>query len=74
MSPAKPGGGRARKGRGKSQDKIEVPAAPLKSVVCRTCGRRIRIPDGWTVGPAVRRHYWAKHRDVMLPPKKKGRA
>ena len=41
--------------------------APLKSVRCRTCGSRIRIPDGWTPGPAVRKHYWAKHRDVMLP-------
>lgn len=40
---------------------------PAKSVRCRTCGTRIRIPDGWSAGPAVRKHYWAKHRDVMLP-------
>lgn len=32
---------------------------------CHTCGRAIRVPEGWSVGPAVRRHYWAKHRDKM---------
>ena len=36
-----------------------------KTALCHTCGSRIRIPDGWTVGPAVRRHYWAKHRSTM---------
>jgi hypothetical protein len=36
-----------------------------KSPRCRTCGKTIRIPEGWSVGPAVRRHYWAKHREVM---------
>jgi hypothetical protein len=40
-----------------------------KSVTCRKCGKRIRIPDGWTVGPAVRRHYWRRHREVMQPGK-----
>ena len=45
----------------------------IKSVKCRTCGSRIRIPDGWTPGPAVRKHYWAKHRDVMLPNRKGSR-
>jgi hypothetical protein len=38
-----------------------------KSPRCKTCGKAIRVPQGWTAGPAVRRHYWAKHRDVMLP-------
>ena len=38
-----------------------------KSPKCKTCGQTIRIPKGWSVGPAVRRHYWAKHRDVMQP-------
>ena len=42
------------------------PAKP-KSPKCKTCGKTIRIPAGWTVGPAVRRHYWRYHRDVMLP-------
>lgn len=51
MPPAKPAKGRA----------------PKPKATCRTCGKRIRIPDGWTTGPAVRRHYWAKHRDVMQP-------
>lgn len=33
---------------------------------CKTCGKKIRIPEGWTVGPAVRHHYWTKHRERML--------
>ena len=41
-------------------------SAKPKSPRCNTCGVRIRIPEGWSAGPAVRRHYWAKHRDVML--------
>ncbi|MEO7802995.1 MAG: hypothetical protein ABIS18_00655 [Actinomycetota bacterium] len=32
---------------------------------CSTCGKTIRIPKGWSIGPAVRRHYWAKHRERM---------
>jgi hypothetical protein len=36
-----------------------------RSPRCKTCGKAIRVPQGWSVGPAVRRHYWAKHRDVM---------
>ena len=32
---------------------------------CTTCGKTIRIPEGWSVGPAVRRHYWAKHPQRM---------
>ena len=42
-------------------------ATKQKRPRCRTCGKPIHIPQGWSVGPAVRRHYWAKHRDVMLP-------
>jgi len=45
-------------------------AKPVKknaSPRCHTCGKKIRIPEGWTALPAVRRHYWAKHRDVMRP-------
>jgi hypothetical protein len=34
---------------------------------CKVCEKPIHIPAGWSVGPAVRRHYWAKHRDVMQP-------
>ena len=33
---------------------------------CRTCGAEIEIPEGWSVGAAARRHYWAKHPDRML--------
>ena len=40
---------------------------PKKSWHCKLCDRAIRLPDGWTRGPAVRRHYWAKHREVMQP-------
>ncbi|HEX3328056.1 MAG TPA: hypothetical protein VHV50_13775 [Actinomycetota bacterium] len=36
-----------------------------KSPRCRTCGKSIRVPQGWGIGPAVRRHYWAKHPEVM---------
>jgi len=32
---------------------------------CKTCGKAIRVPKGWSVGPAVRRHYWAKHPERM---------
>jgi hypothetical protein len=38
-----------------------------KAPRCNTCGAVIRVPDGWSLPPAVRRHYWAKHRDVMQP-------
>ena len=33
---------------------------------CRTCGAEIEIPEGWSVGAAARRHYWAEHPDRML--------
>ncbi|MDP9066944.1 MAG: hypothetical protein M3N53_01170 [Actinomycetota bacterium] len=39
--------------------------APKPKATCRTCGKRITIPEGWTAGSASRRHYWAKHREVM---------
>lgn len=32
---------------------------------CKICDKPIHVPTGWTRGPAVRRHYWAKHREVM---------
>jgi hypothetical protein len=50
---------------------------------CRTCGATIEVPEGWSVGPAVRRHYWEAHPERMqktradkqaekaLPPKGK---
>ena len=34
--------------------------------ICRTCGAEIEIPEGWSVGAAARRHYWAEHPDRML--------
>ncbi|MGH2813317.1 MAG: hypothetical protein ACRDI1_11495 [Actinomycetota bacterium] len=51
---------------------------------CKTCGVTIRVPRGWGRGPAVRKHYWAKHPERMqgeqadrraeraLPTRKKG--
>lgn len=51
-----------------------MPSAPshrrraLKSPRCHTCDRTIHVPSGWSKGAAVRRHYWAKHRDVMEKP------
>ena len=41
-------------------------AKKRKTPRCRTCGAAIRVPEGWGVGSASRRHYWLKHRDVML--------
>ena len=38
-----------------------------KSPRCKTCGSVIRVPDGWSNLPAIRRHYWRKHREVMQP-------
>ena len=35
------------------------------SPTCRTCGAEIQIPEGWSVGPAVRRHYWEVHPERM---------
>ena len=40
--------------------------AKKRSPRCKLCGGTIRVPQGWTVGPAVRRHYWSKHRDHMM--------
>lgn len=82
MPPAKPAkkrgpkpGSQAKpkaKAKGKSATaKAPKKPGPRKNASCHTCGARIRIPEGWTVGPAVRRHYWAKHRDVMQPDAKK---
>ena len=53
---------KASKGNGKRKAKA---ASKPKSPRCKTCNQTIRVPKGWTPGPAVRRHYWAKHRDVM---------
>lgn len=58
MPPAKPARKRARD------------AGPKRTAQCHTCNKRIRIPEGWSIGPAVRRHYWAKHRDVMQADRK----
>lgn len=77
MPPAEPakkaspkkGGAKKNGSRKKSAAKL----ATKKNARCHTCGARIRIPDGWTVGPAVRRHYWAKHRTVMQPGSKTDR-
>jgi len=38
---------------------------PKRSFLCRTCGKKVRIPQGWSSGAASRRHYWAKHPEVM---------
>ena len=41
--------------------------AKKKRPMCHTCGKRIHVPEGWSTGPAVRRHYWKHHRDAMQP-------
>jgi len=32
---------------------------------CKTCGAEIIVPEGWSVGPAVRKHYWEQHPQRM---------
>jgi hypothetical protein len=44
--------------------------AVRKNPRCKTCGKVIRLPRGWSVGPAVRRHYWSEHREIMQPARK----
>ena len=33
---------------------------------CKMCRTGIEVPEGWSVGAAVRCHYWAEHPDRML--------
>ena len=40
---------------------------PASTFWCSRCERKIRMPKGWSIGAGTRRHYWSKHRDVMLP-------
>ena len=54
---------RSKKGsqsKSKKQPKRKLPR-------CKACDKPIRIPKGWSTGAGVRRHYWSKHREVMLP-------
>ncbi len=44
--------------------KKQVPAKK-RSPRCKNCDTAIRVPKGWSHGAAVRRHYWAKHPEVM---------
>ena len=43
----------------------------VRSFYCKECGRRVRLPKDWSILPAVRKHYWAKHREVMQPDRPK---
>jgi hypothetical protein len=52
------------------QKKKASQAKKRRSPRCNQCGKVIRIPAGWSVGPAVRRHYWREHREVMLSKEK----
>jgi hypothetical protein len=55
--------------------KGKATAARVKSPRCKHCGKLIRVPAGWTSHlPAVRKHYWRYHRDVMQPGVGKGRS
>lgn len=49
----------------------DKPAEARRAPRCRACGEAIEVPPGWSHGPAVRRHYWARHRDVMTRTGKK---
>lgn len=46
-----------------AQSKKKGPRRPR----CHTCDKPIHVPKGWSVGPAVRRHYWKHHPAVMQP-------
>jgi hypothetical protein len=48
----------------------KAPKKRAKSPRCKQCGKVIRVPAGWSVGPAVRRHYWRDHREVMTGQRK----
>ena len=39
---------------------------------CRICDRAIHVRPGWSSGAATRRHYWSKHREVMLADRRNG--
>jgi hypothetical protein len=43
-----------------------------KAPRCRLCERAVHMPKGWSMGASVRRHYWRKHRDVMLAARRTG--
>ena len=38
---------------------------PARSFHCRICDRKVVMPKGWSAGSASRRHYWAKHPEIM---------
>ena len=59
--------GKGKTGAGKNPTGNKKPTRPR----CKICDKPIYVPDGWTRGPAVRRHYWAKHREVMQGRAKK---
>jgi hypothetical protein len=46
-----------------------VHAPVRKRPRCNACKRPIYVPPEWSTGAAVRRHYWAKHPEVMRPEK-----
>ena len=50
-----------------SRKKAPLSAPVRKRPHCQTCKRPIHVPPEWSTGAAVRRHYWAKHREVMRP-------
>jgi hypothetical protein len=50
-----------------SRSKKSSKQARRKLPRCKACDKPIRIPKGWSTGAGVRRHYWSKHREVMLP-------
>lgn len=55
----------APKAKGKNGSTKSKGSAKTKNPRCRTCEKVIRVPKGWTQGPAIRRHYWREHREIM---------
>ena len=57
----------ARSKKSKKSSKKSSQQTKRKLPRCKACNKPIRIPKGWSTGAGVRRHYWSKHREVMLP-------
>jgi hypothetical protein len=44
-----------------------------RSFWCKECAARIRLPKDLGVGSGTRKHYWAKHPEIMRPKVGRGR-
>jgi hypothetical protein len=66
-TPGPFGGGILSPAKASKKNASKIGASKTKRPMCGTCGKRIHVPKGWSMLPAVRRHYWSHHREVMQP-------